>query len=94
MKEIWKDVKGYEGKYLISNLGKVKSLYRWNGTNYYPREYMLKPYINKHNGYAYVCLMKNNQAKNIRLHRLVAETFILNPYNLPQINHINRNKNR
>ena len=58
MNEIWKDIKGYEGKYQVSNLGRVKSLQRWSGTKYYNREKILSSCINKHNGYAYVYLMQ------------------------------------
>jgi hypothetical protein len=92
MEEIWKPINGYEDKYLISNLGNVKSLYRWNGKAFYKREYLLNKYVNKHNGYVYICLTKNNKIKNVRLHRLVAKTFIHNPKNLPQVNHIDGNK--
>ena len=92
MNEEWKDIKGYEGKYQVSNLGKVKSLQRWSGTKFYDREYILNNYVNKKNGYVYVYLTKNNKSKNIRLHRLVAEEFIPNPNNLPQVNHKDCNK--
>lgn len=92
MNEIWKDIKGYEGKYQVSNLGRVKSLQRWSGTKYYNREYVLNNYLNKNNGYVYVYLTKNNKSKNIRLHKLVAEHFIDNPNNYSQINHIDGNK--
>lgn len=89
--EIWKDIKGYEGKYQVSSLGRIKSLYRWNGKAFYSREHIIKSYINK-NGYVYIALMKNNKNKNCRLHRLVAEAFIPNPENKLQINHIDGNK--
>ena len=92
MIEIWKDVKGYEGKYQVSNLGRVKSLKRWSGTKFYYRKYILNNYINKNNGYVYVCLTKNNKSKNARLHKLVAEHFLDNPNNYTQINHIDGNK--
>lgn len=87
MNEIWKDIDGYEGKYQISNLGRVKSLQRWSGTKFYNREYILNNYVNKKNGYVYVYLTKNNKSKNIRLHRLVAQAFIPNPNNYLYINH-------
>ena len=85
--EIWKDIPEYEGKYQVSNLGRVKSLQRWSGTKYYNREYILNNYVNKKNGYVYVYLTKNNKGKNIRLHRLVAQAFIPNPNNYLYINH-------
>ena len=92
MNEVWKNIDGYEGKYQISNLGRVKSLQRWSGTKYYNREQILNNYVNKKNGYVYVYLTKNNKSKNIRLHKIVANAFILNPNNLPQINHKDGNK--
>ena len=90
--EIWKDIPEYEGKYQVSNLGRVKSLQRWSGTRFYNREYILNNYVNKKNGYVYVYLTKNNKSKNIRLHRLVAQAFISNPNNHLYINHIDGNK--
>ena len=90
--EIWKDIPEYEGKYQVSNLGRVKSLQRWGGTRFYNREYILNNYVNKKNGYVYVYLTKNNKSKNIRLHRLVAQAFISNPNNYLYINHIDGNK--
>ena len=89
--EIWKDIKEYEGKYQVSSLGRIKSLYRWNGKAFYSREHIIKSYINK-NGYVYIALMKNNKNKNCRLHRLVADAFIPNPENKPQVNHIDGDK--
>lgn len=79
--EIWKDIKGYEGLYQISNLGKIKS-----------NKKILKPYINKKDGYAYIGLHKNKNNKVLKIHRLVAQTFIDNPNNLPQVNHKDENK--
>lgn len=81
MKEIWKDIKGYEGKYLISNTGKVKSL-TYNK--------LLKPVLQ--NGYLYIHLCKNSKDKVYLLHRLVAQHFIPNPDNLPEVNHKDENK--
>ena len=83
MEEIWKDIKGYEGKYQVSNLGRVKSLnYRRTG-----KEGFIKMYDNK-NGYLYV----NLNGKFCRVHRLVADTFIENPNKLTDVNHIDENK--
>jgi hypothetical protein len=82
MKEIWKDIKGYEKLYWISNLGRVKS-----------KRKILKPCVNKRTGYIYVCLTKNNKGKDMVIHRLVAQVFIPNPNNLPQVNHKDENKN-
>ena len=94
MKEIWKDIKGYEGLYQVSNLGKIKSLSRkiFNGKNYYiSKEKILKPAKDK-DGYVQVLLYKNNRHKTYKVHRLVAMAFIPNPNNLPQINHKDENK--
>lgn len=90
--EIWKDISGYEGKYQVSNIGRVKSLQRWSGTKYYNREQILKNHINKRNGYVYVYLTKNNKSKNVRLHRLVAKAFIPNPNDYDDINHKDCNR--
>lgn len=87
MKEEWKDIVGFEGLYQISNMGRVKSLnYRKTG-----REKIRKACKNS-DGYLYLCLYKNNKAKYYTIHILVAQAFIPNPYNLPQINHIDENK--
>jgi hypothetical protein len=93
MKETWLEIKGYEGLYLISNMGRIKSLPR-NGTRT-GVEYLLKPELNKF-GYNRVVLSKNDKPKRYALHRLVAFHFIPNSNNFPQINHINaiRNDNR
>jgi len=81
--EIWKPVNGYEGIYEISNLGRVKSLnYRRTGN-----EKILKQ-VKKTKGYLALTLYKNGSYKQHRIHRLVADAFIPNPDNLPQVNHI------
>lgn len=49
MVEVWRDIKGYEGQYQISNLGRVKSLQRWSGTQFYNREKVNKFNIDKIN---------------------------------------------
>ena len=79
--EIWKDIKGYEGLYIISNTGKVKGL-KYNK--------LLKPVLQ--NGYLYIHLCKNSKNKAYLLHRLVAQHFIDNPDNLPEVNHKDENK--
>ena len=85
MQEIWKDIKGYEGKYQVSNLGNVKAVHYHNGG----KEKLLKRGNTR--GYLTVVLCKNGQMKTYRVHRLVAETFISNPNNLPCVNHKDEN---
>lgn len=93
MKEIWKDVIGFEGFYQVSNLGRVKRLSReiWkNGKVWYTcKEIILKTYINK--GYEYVWLGSGNSKTLCKMHRLVATHFIPNPDNLPLVNHKDEN---
>ena len=81
MKEVWRDIKDYEGLYKISSKGKVFSL----KTNK-----LMK--INKCGEYDYVALYKNSKKKIQKIHRLVAENFIENPNNLECINHKDENK--
>lgn len=89
-KELWKPVKGYEGLYEVSNLGGIKSLARWrkNGENsgYWQQEKILKQ-THTTTGYLKVELSKNKKRSSFKVHRLVAEAFIANPDNKPNINH-------
>lgn len=87
MKEVWKDIQGYEGLYQVSNLGNVKSL-NYNRTG---KERILTPGNNK-SGYFNVVLSKNGITKIFYVHKLVAYTFIENPENLPEVNHIDEDK--
>lgn len=94
MKEIWKDIKGYEGLYQVSNLGNVKSLDRIIISKDKKRNIrgrILHLSICP-DGYFFCHLCKNGKDKNCKVHRLVAETFIKNPDNYPCINHIDGNK--
>ena len=85
--EEWRDIKGFEGKYMVSNTGKVKSL-NYNRTG---KEKILKPYDNGH-GYLYVVLYKDGKDKKYRINRLVAMAFIPNSDNLPEVNHKDEDK--
>lgn len=95
MEEIWKDIKGYEGIYQISSLGRVKSIDRWvNYTNdnlKHIKERILK-IGNNLKGYYHVVLSKNGKHKTMTIHHLVAQAFIPNPDKLPCINHKDEDK--
>lgn len=88
--EIWKDIKGFEGLYMVSNIGRVKRLPRYvrvcGGSKRLLEETILTPTRCK-NGYLEV-QMGIGRKRYIRLlHRAVAEAFIENPHNYPQVNH-------
>lgn len=88
MNEVWKAIEGYEGKYEVSNLGRVASLnYNREG-----RRKIIATYTNSNSEYLNVQLWKNNKKKGFRVNRLVAQAFIPNPNNLPQVNHKNEIK--
>ena len=86
MAEIWKSVVNYPN-YMVSNLGRIKSL--GNGST--RREKFLKNQKDRC-GYSYIGLNKKNKRKKFSIHRLVAEAFIPNPNNLPEVNHKDENK--
>lgn len=99
MVEIWRDIKDYEGLYQVSNLGRVKSLERiikrkLKG-NLIIKECILIP-SKDGGGYLHINLYKNKKYKTCLIHRLVAQAFIPNPENLPEVDHINtiRDDNR
>lgn len=89
--EIYKDIKGYEGFYQVSNFGNVRSLkrsgYQHGNSKQTFKGRVLKQYLGE-KGYYSITLSKDNKQKKIQVHRLVAMTFIDNPYKKPQINHI------
>lgn len=84
MQEVWKDIKGYEGLYQVSNFGNVQ------------RQYKTKPnrklkFSKDKNGYLRVGLCRDNFRKSFFVHRLVAIAFIENSYNYPVVNHKDEN---
>ena len=91
MTEEWKDIKGCEGRYQVSTLGRVRSLPRY--VNNHTGQLLVKGKILKQRpdfkGYMRIDILDNNgKKKYMGIHRLVAETFIDNPLNKPQVNHI------
>lgn len=91
MEEIWKPIEGYEGLYEVSSYGRVKRLGGYDRFNRKKVSKILKLSYNN-SGYYIVHLWKNGFRKSKLLHRLVAETFIPNIDNLPQVNHKDENK--
>ena len=93
--ENWKNIKGYEGLYQVSDCGRIKSLerdvYYPNGTIHHLKEKILAPFLDK-DGYQIVSLHKNRKMKTMKVHRLVAMAFLPNPENKSQINHKNEIK--
>ena len=76
-KEIWKDIKNYEGLYQVSNIGRVRSLYTTQFGVLHKRIRILTPTDNG-NGYLIISLSKNKKRKKKYIHRFVAEAFINN----------------
>lgn len=92
MTEEWRPVKGYEGFYEVSNKGNVRSLDRKSG-RYVRKGRWLRPFlVPDENGYKHVCLSAYGVREQKAVHRLVAEAFVRNPDNKPQVNHIDENK--
>lgn len=96
--EEWKPVINFEDRYEVSSFGLIRSIPFLKNSRNNHGEYsfmekggILKPSKTKDN-YFFVSLCRDKYEKRVRVHRLVAEHFLLNPDNLPQINHIDGNK--
>lgn len=93
--EEWRPIEGFEGLYEVSNLGNVKSVERYVFHLRYGKKFIkekIRKPIDSGIGYLQVVLFKNGKRKNHLVHRLVAEAFISNPNNLPQVNHKDEDK--
>ncbi|QJD54715.1 putative winged helix-turn-helix domain-containing protein [Pseudomonas phage MR4] len=80
--EIWKDIEGYEGRYMVSNYGRIKNC---------NRNKLLAVRLDKY-GYLVVNLYIGTNGKTYKVHRLVATSFIPNPDKLPHVNHKDKNR--
>jgi hypothetical protein len=80
MQEEWKDIEGYEGIYLISNLGRCRNIKNGN---------LMK--VNNSFKYPRYALSNNGKTEKLYIHRLVAKAFIPNPMNFDTVNHIDEN---
>ena len=99
MKEIWKDIKGYEGLYQISNLGRAKSLERIVHGNYKSGkrfeqrwQSVMLVLSSEARGYLKFTVSKNSIRRTLQLHREMAIAFLPNPENKPEVDHINGDK--
>jgi len=84
MIEVWKQVVGYEGLYEVSTLGNLKT-FNWKGTG---QTRIMKP-AKDHKGYLRTMLVKDKIAKTIKMHRIIAQAFLVNPENKATVNHKN-----
>jgi flagellar hook protein FlgE len=95
VKEIWKDIDGYEGLFVVSDQARVKSMTRrvnrGGGTTRSVPEKIMAQFVNE-KGYIIVHLSINRVVKTVKLSRLVATAFVANPLNMPEVNHDDGNK--
>lgn len=95
MEEIWKDIKGYEGMYQCSNLGRIQSLdryvYEHTGKRQFRKGQIMKQRLNP-NGYLQVPLNKNGKRKMLSVHIVVAQAFFVPNNSADIVNHKDGNK--
>jgi hypothetical protein len=95
MIEFWKDIPGYEGRYQVSNFGRIKSLdfsvVRSNGRIYTNKSRVQKP-SKDNSGYLRCAFIKNSKLVTYKVHRLVADAFCKKPNEKVEVNHIDGNK--
>lgn len=89
--EIWKEIEGYDGAYMISNLGRIKSMPRLSKQNHLLPEKLLSISHNN-SGYCDVSLYYDGHRYHEKIHRLVAKAFVDNPKGLNEVDHIDTNK--
>lgn len=92
MQETWKDIKNFEGMYQVSDLGRVRSVDRFDNMGRL-RKGNIKVARDNGHGYLAVQMYRDNKPKVGYVHRLVAQTFIDNPDNKPEVHHIDSNRN-
>lgn len=93
MREIWKQIKGFENIYEVSNLGRIKRIHtsKIKGAGNYERPEKILSQRKNNKGYLLVDLYKNNKRSQLLVHRLVAEAFLANTNELPCVNHKDEN---
>ena len=91
MEEVWEDIAGFEGLYKISNRGRVLRLSKTTSNRRYLPNKVRKP-VKSSNGYLKIGLTYDKKQVTLLIHRLVAMTFIDNPKNKKEVNHIDGNK--
>ena len=93
--EEWRYIPEFGTFYMVSNLGRIKSVDRYvlngKGGKIFKKSQLISPGLNS-SGYLTVCLKKDKKSKTISLHRLIALCFVDNPFSLPEVNHIDGNK--
>ena len=94
MKETWKDVNGFDGRYQVSSMGRVRSVdfLTHNNRGSFIRKGKILASGTDNNGYQTATLCVQDKTHRVRIHRLVAQAFIPNPDGKPEVNHIDGNK--